>query len=580
MESAQTPTSPEAPTGLPRYDCNPTYPVTNGHGRRGWSAALGTLPEAGVRLAVDGPAIARWADVVSGIRGAFEQSGALGELVVVDALDAFPSWDEFVGSTSSLLLQDDPYFDRLPTSSLADLLDGGRDVERPEHGIVLVLGPGAALHPHDVLWYVDLPKRYAEAAVGAGEARNLGQREGVGSTKRLFYVDWPLQDAHRDAIVPAVDVWLDVQDTGAPVFLDGETLRDSAARLAGQPFRTRPTFNTTSWGGIWGRDHLGHNPGAESTGLGYELIGPESGVLLGEGTDVVEVPFQLLVALHPLRILGEAVHRAFGTSFPIRFDYLDTLGGDNLSVHVHPRPDYMAEQFGWPYAQHETYYVVVGSEDNHVFLGLREGVDLGELHREATRSQAEGRSLDVFSYVQTFPAVPHQLFVIPAGTPHGSGKGNVVLEVSATPYLYSLRLWDWLRTDGQGRPRPLHVDRAMANVDPSRQGAQVAERLVAPARTLRSGDGWAEEMLGDDPDMFFEVRRVRLSPERAVRDDTEGRFHVLNVVSGGGVRLVTDQGVSHSLACAETLVVPASVGGYVLHALGSAPVLVVKALVR
>ena len=66
---------------------------------------------------------------------------------------------------------------------------------------------------------------------------------------------------------------------------------------------------------------------------------------------------------------------------------------------------------------------------------------------------------DITDFVQTFPATPHQLFLIPAGTPHGSGEGNVVLEVSATPYLYSLRFYDWLRRDGNGQ-RPVHVEHA------------------------------------------------------------------------------------------------------------------------
>jgi len=47
--------------------------------------------------------------------------------------------------------------------------------------------------------------------------------------------------------------------------------------------------------------------------------------------------------------------------------------------------------------------------------------------------------MDIEQYVPKFAATPHQLFLIPGGTPHGSGEGNVVLEISATPYLYSLR---------------------------------------------------------------------------------------------------------------------------------------------
>lgn len=78
------------------------------------------------------------------------------------------------------------------------------------------------------------------------------------------------------------------------------------------------------------------------------LIAPESGVLIGSYAELtVEVPFQLLVSLHPLELLGETVHERFGTSFPIRFDYLDTVDSSNLSVHCHPQARDMRAVFGW-----------------------------------------------------------------------------------------------------------------------------------------------------------------------------------------------------------------------------------------
>jgi hypothetical protein len=135
-------------------------------------------------------------------------------------------------------------------------------------------------------------------AVTAATVTNLGQRDddGPASTKRLFYVDWPLLDRHRDRIAGDIGRWIDTQDDAAsPTSLDGAGLRRTMRTLAEQPFRTRPTFNTTSWGGHWGQRTLGMNPDARNTALGYELIAPESGLLIGGPEDRVEIPFQLLV---------------------------------------------------------------------------------------------------------------------------------------------------------------------------------------------------------------------------------------------------------------------------------------------
>ncbi len=181
--------------------------------------------------------------------------------------------------------------------------------------------------------------------------------------------------------------------------------------------------------------------------------------------------------------------------------------------------------------------------------------------------------------MQTFPAEPHRLFVIPAGTPHGSGEGNVVLEVSATPYLYSLRFYDWLRRDADGTQRPIHLQHAFDNLNTARTGRAVAEDLASDPRPLRRGPGWWEEVLASLPEMFFEVRRITVDSDRPAPDDTDGRFHVVNVVDGDGALIETGTG-HHSLAYAETLVLPAAVGRYTIRRAGERPVRLVKALVK
>jgi mannose-6-phosphate isomerase class I len=559
----------------PGYDPNPRYQPVGGSVGTGWDDPVAELPPAPFVLAVDGPATQDWsrltADLAERLRSRY------GPVHVLDTSALFAPWEAVVERTTSAEFPDDPDFARLADGSLADLLDVHEHAGAPESGVLLVTGPGAALLTHDVLWYADRPKRWAEAEITAGTGRNLGQRTGRGTTRRLFYVDWPLLDRHRDALLPGVDRWFDVQNPDRPTSVDGGTLRRTAAALSDRPFRTRPFFNSTSWGGHWAQTELGVNPDAPSTALGYELIAPESGVLLGDSAEAqLELPFAAVVALHPAEVLGADVHARFGTSFPVRFDYLDTVGGGSLSVHCHPQPEYMSRVFGWPYTQHETYYVLATAGGRSIYLGLHEDVDVAAFDAEAHTAAHDGVPFDITDHVQEHPATAHQLYLVPAGTPHGSGEGNVVLEISATPYLYSLRFYDWLRRDAAGRQRPVHVDHAFRNLDTTRQGKVVQEELIQEPRALRGGDGWCAELIGALPEMFFEVRRLVLQAGGRAPLETGDSFHVWTVVEGEAA-VFTAGPHTHRLAYAETMVVPAAVGAYAVEATGD--VRLVQALV-
>lgn len=560
------------------YERNPRYPAA-GTVVTGWHDAVATLPTGPTVLALDGPAALDWNEAVRGIAAALREQST--EVAVLDARE---HWSP--AAVERLCTPDagaDAFFLPLAEFEMADLFEGRLSVDHPRSGVLLVFGPGAALCSPDLIWWADLPKRYAESAIASGTLPvgvNLGRPDVPGELRSLFYTDWAVTDRHRDALAPTIDRWVDVQNPQAPASLDGAAVRATLADLAQRPVRTRPYFNSTAWGGQWAAEKLGFEPDNGNTALGYELIAPEAGVLVGQDARTqVELPFQLLCVLHPEQFLGADVHRRYGTSFPIRFDYLDTVGGGNLSLHCHPQERYMRETFGWPYTQHETYYVTASDPDSQVFLGLRQSADVDILRKEVEASATHGTALRVEDHVQTFPAEPGQLFMIPAGTPHASGAGNLVLEISATPYLYSLRFYDWLRRSTSNVPRPLSHRHAFANLDTGRRGTEVIEDLVQQPRTLREGAGWREEVLGALPEMFYVVHRLVLDGTGPADDDTAGRFHILNVAAGDGVVVETTDGRRHDLAFAETLTVPAAVGPYRLHPVGSRPVQVVKSLV-
>lgn len=559
------------------YDAQPTYPVTGGAVGVGYEALAATARPRRV-IAIDGPPWVRWDELIGGLSQAFSRSGI--EVSTTDLRAHARPWAEIEELTADSVLPGDPDFLRLSNQSLTALLELPPTPSAPKD-VHMVVGPGAALVGHDLLWYVDVPRDLGLEAVRSGEAPNLGQpRDAAGDQRRLQFVDWPILDRHRAGLIPDLDAVIDLQHSGRPTWLTGKSLRATLADLARRPFRTRPHFHAGVWGGQWICERLGIATSAPNLGWSYELIAPEAGIRLGTGEDVVEVALDVLLAVEADQVLGHADAAAFERSFPLRFDYLDTWDGQSLSVHCHPLPDYMRTVFGWPYTQHETYYVMDTRGDRSIFLGLQADADLAALRRQAEAARDHGQPYDITRHVRTFEARAHQLYLIPAGTPHGSGEGNVVLEISATPYAYSLRLYDWLRTDLDGTLRPVHTDHAMANVVASRRGTGVAELVPAP-EVLRHGDGWAEERLGALPELFFEVRRLVFATE--IVDATGDRCQVLNLVAGEEVTLETGSGHEHVLHYGETIVVPAAAGAYRLRtadAPTARPTMVVKAQTR
>src|SRR4029079_278104 len=93
----------------------------------------------------------------------------------------------------------------------------------------------------------------------------------------------------------------------------------------------------------------------------------------------VEIPALDLVLLEAPALLGDAVHARFGDEFPIRFDFLDTMQGGNLSFQVHPLTEYIQEHFGMHYTQDESYYLLDAAEDASVYLGVKENIDRDEM---------------------------------------------------------------------------------------------------------------------------------------------------------------------------------------------------------
>jgi mannose-6-phosphate isomerase class I len=362
------------------------------------------------------------------------------------------------------------------------------------------------------------------------------------------------------------------------VATDGAALRDALARMARSWFRPRPWFEPGPWGGQWIREKIPALPqDAPNYAWSFELIAPENGIILESEGVMLEVSLDMLMLQEGSSVLGRA-HDRFGSEFPIRFDFLDTFDGGNLSVQVHPRTDYIREHFGERFTQDETYYILDCAEDARVYLGFVEGVDRDEFRRELERSRETGCEIDVERFVNTVPAHRHDLFLIPNQTIHCSGRDNLVLEISATPYIFTFKMYDWVRRDLEGNLRPINIERAFENLAFERTASVVEREHISRPRVAAEGADWRLVDLPTHRDHFYDVRRYEF--DTVVDVATDGDCHVMSLVEGRSITLETADGMRQRFNYAETFVVPAAARSYRLVNEGPERAMVVQAFVR
>jgi len=346
--------------------------------------------------------------------------------------------------------------------------------------------------------------------------------------------------------------------------------RRSLKMASERPFRVVPFFDPGPWGGHWMERVCGVPVNsAPNHAWCFDCVPEENSLLLGFGEERLEIPAIDLVLAHPRELLGQSVVERFGAEFPIRFDFLDTVGGGNLSLQVHPLTSYIREHFGMDYTQDESYYMLDAEAGACVYLGLKEGIDPAAMLRDLHRAQDSDFEFPAETYVNRFPARKHDHFLIPAGTVHCSGKDSMVLEISATPYIFTFKLWDWGRLGLDGRPRPIHLDHGAANIQWNRTTEWVRDSLINRVEPVSASEGWREERTGLHELEFIETRRHWFTG--TVPHDTKGTVHVLNLVEGEEVVVESPSGAFDPFIVhyAETFIVPAVVGPYTIRPTGS-----------
>jgi mannose-6-phosphate isomerase class I len=580
----------------PNYDKFPSIPVPAPHDAalwQGWEAIAARLAATladragGLRVvAVECYPGVHHGAVAAALAGAPALQGA----IVVDTHEAFRTPTAIDALVAPYLGGDDPVFGYLCTRlELEDFLEpaGAAEVRarivalaQGADAPILVVGPAATLlaPPDALLVYADMPRWEGQLRQRRNEVPNLGVANhalrGSLKYKRAFFVDWRVCDRLKQRTMERWDFLLDTTAPGTPRMTTGAAHLATLAHAVTRPFRVVPFFDPGPWGGQWMKQVCDLDRSAPNYAWCFDCVPEENSLLLAFADGArLEIPAINLVFRHPRELLGEPVHGRFGAEFPIRFDFLDTIGGGNLSFQVHPPTAYAHEQFGLRYTQDESYYMLDAAPDAVVYLGCRDGTRPEEMLADLAAAQRGEKRFDDARFAARFPAKKHDHFLIPAGTLHCSGAGGMVLEISATPYIFTFKLWDWARLGLDSRPRPVHLGHGARAIQWERDETYARTRLINQVTPVARGGSWREERTGLHEAEFIETRRhwfTGATPHHT-GGTTAGGVHVLNLVEGEEAVVESPDGAfaPFTVHYAETFIVPAAVGAYTIRPVGA-----------
>lgn len=557
------------------YDKFPSTPL-EGNLIKGWDSIFQTLKE---KLAGKGICVIECYQGVY-IEELEKHLPALEADLVIKADNLYHA-EEKIRTLTQRWVTDDRLFGRRASFTYQDFLDEDKvkvaqNEMKVQTGLTLVYGHGAfdVAGQADVVVYIDMARWEIQQRSRRKEIDGLGvsNREEDASRhyKRGYFVDWIVCDELKKRLLPIADYWMDTHVPETPKMITGELLRQGLTKTAHRPFRVVPFFDPAPWGGQWMKEVCDLDRSKSNYGWCFDCVPEENSLYLKVEGELFEIPSNNVVFHETKALLGAPVESRFGEDFPIRFDFLDTMGGGNLSLQVHPTTQYIRDTFGIYYTQDESYYLLDATDEATVYLGLKTDVCPEEMINELNEAQNTGQPFDVEKFVNKWPAKKHDHYLIPNGTIHCSGSGAMVLEISATPSIFTFKLYDWGRLGLDGLPRPINIKHGSKVIQWERQTDLIRKDFINAVQPIAEGEGWREERTGLHENEFIETRRHWFTS--TVTHPAGTGVNVLNLIEGEEAIVESPTGLFDPFVVhyAETFIIPASVGEYTIRPYGLA----------
>ena len=297
---------------------------------------------------------------------------------------------------------------------------------------------------------------------------------------------------------------------------------------------------------VWGGEKLvkeyNKNSPYEKTAESWELSCHKNGLTRISGGELDGKTLREVIETAKtdgLDLLG--INCAAFSDFPVLIKLIDADA--SLSIQVHPDDEYAREREGG-FGKTEVWYVVAADEGAELIYGFKRDVTRDEL-----RSAIEKTELPPL--LNSVPVKAGDVFFVPAGLLHAIGKGILICEIqqnSDTTY----RVYDWGRVGADGKPRELHIEKALDVLKLSGESA----RDFSP-KLISERDGYSDFEVATCKYFTATVRKQK----NASTLKTDGTsFKALTFLSGEGK--ITSDGESADFKRGDSFFLPATAADY------------------
>ena len=300
----------------------------------------------------------------------------------------------------------------------------------------------------------------------------------------------------------------------------------------------KPAFKEYLWGGTLLKEKFNKEvENKECTAESWEVSTNKDGESIIKNGEYRDKTLTEVFDLKERRkeIFGENAENL--SEFPILIKFIDA--NKNLSVQVHPNDEY-AKKIENSLGKTEMWYILDCAPNTKIIYGLNDGVTLEEFSKSMN-------SENITQYLNFVDVKKGDVIYIPSGTVHSILEGTLIAEVQQNSNI-TYRVYDWGRVGKDGKPRELHIKKALDVID--------FGKTAEIKNSMNIEKNKSENIIKNS---YFKTDKVIVENEFSEESNNK-TFFAINVVSGNGI--ISTDNYEYEIKIGDSFIIPATLGKY------------------